>query len=105
MFVATLKTLAPRLQLKLDKPNIENMAFRLHYQLTVTFLLLCGLIVCARELLGEHVKCFSEHVNTDKFGGWINNYCFFMSTFTIVSKEKKATVLYFIDEIVKLTTE
>ncbi|KAL0850612.1 hypothetical protein ABMA28_012371 [Loxostege sticticalis] len=81
MLVATFNTLTPRMRFAYRKPVIENFAFKLHYQLTVTMLLAFVILVCAREYFGDHIRCLSDqgvppHV--------IQTYCFFMATFTIV---------------------
>ncbi|XP_037871916.1 innexin inx7 [Bombyx mori] len=81
MLVASLNSLSPRLRFQFSKPKIENVAFRLHYQLTVTILLAFVILVCAREYFGDHIKCLSDQGVPDHV---IQTYCFFMATFTIV---------------------
>lgn len=82
MLAATLTTLTPRMRFNFTKPVIENFAFKLHYQLTVTMLLAFVILVCAREYFGDHIKCISDQGVPDQV---IQTYCFFMATFTIVS--------------------
>ncbi|KAL4718314.1 hypothetical protein ACJJTC_018084, partial [Scirpophaga incertulas] len=78
---ALLNTLSPRLKLNYNKPKIENIAFRLHYQMTVTILLAFVVLVCAREYIGDHIRCISDQGIPPNV---IQTYCFFMATFTIV---------------------
>lgn len=82
MLVATLSTLTPRMRFAFKKPVIENFAFKLHYQLTVTMLLGFVILVCAREYFGDHIRCLSDQGVPPNV---IQTYCFFMATFTIVS--------------------
>lgn len=82
MLLGALGTLKPQLRFNPSKPVIENFVFKLHYRMTVVILLVCVILVCAREYFGEHIRCISdqgvpEHV--------IKTYCFFMATFTVVS--------------------
>ncbi|CAH2227720.1 jg13759, partial [Pararge aegeria aegeria] len=80
MLVASLNTLTPRMRFSFSKPRIDNMVFKLHYKATVTLLLACVILVCAREYFGEHIKCISDQGVPDHV---IQTYCFFMATFTI----------------------
>lgn len=62
--------------------EIDNFVFRLHYRYTAILLFLCSVLVTSRQYIGEHIKCI--------VGGKLNprvvsSYCFFTSTFTIVS--------------------
>lgn len=82
MLAATLTTLTPRMRFSYRKPIIENLVFKLHYQLTVTMLLAFVILVCAREYFGDHIRCLSDQGVPDHV---IQTYCFFMATFTIVS--------------------
>lgn len=82
MLVSTLNTLTPRMRFNFSKPVIENIAFKLHYQLTVTMLLAFVILVCAREYFGDHIQCISDQGVPNHV---IQTYCFFMATFTIVS--------------------
>ncbi|CAH0600867.1 unnamed protein product [Chrysodeixis includens] len=81
MLAGALTTLTPRLRFSYRKPIIENLVFKLHYQLTVTMLLAFVILVCAREYFGEHIRCLSDQGVPDHV---IQTYCFFMATFTIV---------------------
>ncbi|KAG6459704.1 hypothetical protein O3G_MSEX011559 [Manduca sexta] len=81
MLMATVNTLIPRIRYRGIRPNIENIAFKLHYQLTVTLLIACVILVCAREFFGDHIRCLSDQGVPDHV---IQTYCFFMATFTIV---------------------
>lgn len=81
MLLSTLSALSPRLQFKFAKPKIENVVFRLHYQLTVTMMLAFVILVCAREYFGDHIRCLSDQGVPPNV---IQTYCFFMATFTIV---------------------
>lgn len=82
MLAATVNTLVPRLKLQYNKPKIENFVFQLHYKATVTLLLACVILVCAREFFGEHIRCISDEGVPSNV---LQTYCFFMATFTIVS--------------------
>lgn len=81
MLAGALGQLTPRLRLNFTKPVIENIAFKLHYQLTVTILIAFVILVCAREYFGDHIRCLSDQGVPDNV---IQTYCFFMATFTIV---------------------
>ncbi|XP_026323628.1 innexin inx7-like [Hyposmocoma kahamanoa] len=81
MLAATVNTLVPRLRLQYNKPKIENFVFQLHYKATVTLLLACVILVCAREFFGEHIRCISDEGVPPNV---LQTYCFFMATFTIV---------------------
>ncbi|CAB3221536.1 unnamed protein product [Arctia plantaginis] len=82
MLAAAASTLAPRLKrITIRKPIIENIVFKLHYQMTVTMLIAFVILVCAREYFGEHIRCMSDNAIPQRV---IENYCFFMATFTIV---------------------
>ncbi|KAJ0180881.1 hypothetical protein K1T71_002966 [Dendrolimus kikuchii] len=81
MLIASLNSLTPRMRFNTSKPRIENIVFKLHYQLTVTILLFAVILVCAREYFGDHIRCISDQGVPDHV---IQTYCFFMATFTIV---------------------
>lgn len=76
--------LGPRMRIALRKPIIENFAFKLHYQLTVTLLLVAVILVCARDYIGESIRCMADAGVPTPL---IEKYCFFMATFTIVSSQ------------------
>jgi hypothetical protein len=82
MLPATISTLTPRMRFNYGKPKIENFAFKLHYQFTVTLFLAFVILVCAREYFGSHIQCLSDQGVPPNV---IQTYCFFMATFTIVS--------------------
>uniref|UniRef100_A0A2A4K2D6 Innexin n=1 Tax=Heliothis virescens TaxID=7102 RepID=A0A2A4K2D6_HELVI len=82
MLATTLSTLlGPRMRISLRKPIIENIAFKLHYQLTVTLLLASVILVCARDYIGASISCMADAGIPTPL---IEKYCFFMATFTIV---------------------
>lgn len=82
MLAATVSNLlGPRMRIALRKPIIENFAFKLHYQLTVTLLLAAVILVCARDYIGESIRCMADAGIPTPL---IEKYCFFMATFTIV---------------------
>ncbi|KAL9702415.1 hypothetical protein quinque_005933 [Culex quinquefasciatus] len=78
----TFSVLSPHLKFKNKFVSINNLAFKFHYRVTFTILLVCTLLVTSRQYIGEHIRCITggsipEHV--------INTFCFFTTTFTVVN--------------------
>lgn len=82
--LATFETISKNFKLKPQAYIIDNWIFRLHYKGSVLIFLVSSLLVCSRQYIGEHIRCIAdggvpEHV--------MNTFCFFTSTFTVVSVE------------------
>lgn len=70
-------------QLKTEpgKICIDNWVFKLHYRVTVIIFLISTILVTLTEYFGDRIKCISD----SHFSHVIETYCFFTSTFTLVS--------------------
>lgn len=96
MFVAT--NLKDNFNFKV-KPNsvvIDNLVFKLHYVVTFWLLIICAVLVTSKEYIGEHIKCMAEIGKDDDENHkekYINTYCFFMSTYTVVRHLNVSAVL------------
>lgn len=63
--------------------SIDNWIFKLHYRVTSTILMVATILVCSRQYIGEHIHCIADGGVP---GNVLNTYCFFTSTFTLVSR-------------------
>lgn len=82
--IATFESISKNFKLKPQEYIIDNWVFRLHYKASVLIFLVSTILVCSRQYIGEHIRCIAdggvpEHV--------MNTFCFFTSTFTVVSME------------------
>ena len=68
--------------LKLDKVNIDNDIFRLHYKATVIVLTTFSLLVTSRQFIGDPIQCIVEGVPEYV----MDTYCWIHSTFTIPNR-------------------
>lgn len=81
--LATFSVLKDHVKLKVtqDSAAIDNIVFRLHYRVTFLALLVCTLLVSARQYIGEHIRCITDKSLKIEV---IETFCFFTSTFTVV---------------------
>lgn len=78
----TFEDIKKNFKLQPKEYTIDNWVFKLHYRGTVLALLIATILVTSRQYIGEHIRCINdkgvpEHV--------MNTYCFFTTTFTVVS--------------------
>ncbi|KAG7209587.1 hypothetical protein KM043_011248 [Ampulex compressa] len=59
---------------------IDNFIFRLHYRATVSLLLVCMILVTAKQYIGEPISCITDD-SIDKDS--VNAYCWIYGTFTV----------------------
>ena len=67
---------------KRDPATIDNFAFRLHYRVTFVIMLVCMLLVSARQFIGDPISCIADGVP----GGTLDLYCWIHSTFSVPSR-------------------
>ncbi|XP_013787524.1 innexin inx2-like [Limulus polyphemus] len=67
-------------KIKHDKVKIDNYAFRLHYEVTVTILLVFSLMISATQFFGEPISCIQKDDISVKT---LNTFCWIESTFTL----------------------
>ena len=67
---------------KHDPARIDNFVFRLHYRLSVGFLLVCMALVTTTQYFGDPIKCIADGVP----GGTLDLFCWIHSTFSISSR-------------------
>jgi len=65
--------------LKLDRVNIDNNVFRLHYKVSVLILGVATMLNGARQYIGDPIDCMAEDIP----GGLLDIYCWIHTTFTI----------------------
>jgi hypothetical protein len=66
---------------------IDGFVSRLYYRASFGILLVCSVLVCSRQYIGEHIRCVvGEGLPVTA----INTYCFFMTTFTVVKHVNKS---------------
>ncbi|KAG9508618.1 Innexin inx2, partial [Fragariocoptes setiger] len=66
--------------LKIDEVCIDNNVFRLHYKVTVIFLLGCSILVTSRQYFGDPIDCIQRD---DIPANIIDTYCWIHATFTL----------------------
>lgn len=81
----TFESLKGFIKLKNTPVSIDNLFFKLHYRATVVILLVATVLVTSRQYIGEHIKCICSGSNKAIPEHVINTYCFFTSTYTVVS--------------------
>ncbi|XP_014477296.1 PREDICTED: innexin inx2-like [Dinoponera quadriceps] len=59
---------------------IDNVVFRLHSRVTVLLLVICTVLVSAKQYIGEPISCMTD-ASIDKDS--VNAYCWIYSTFTV----------------------
>jgi len=62
-----------------DSVTIDNNVFRLHYKATVMLLVMCTLLVTARQYIGDPIDCMVEGIP----GNIMDTYCWISSTFSV----------------------
>ena len=63
---------------------IDNWVFKLHYRATCIIFFIATILVTSREYIGEHIKCITD-MSSPGFEKVIETFCFFTTTFTVVS--------------------
>ncbi|XP_032673121.1 innexin inx2-like [Odontomachus brunneus] len=59
---------------------IDNVVFRLHSRVTVLLLVVCTILVTAKQYIGEPISCLTDgSIDKDP----VNAYCWIYSTFTV----------------------
>jgi len=67
---------------KRDPAIIDNFAFKLHYRVSFVVLLVCMLLVTAKQYIGDPISCIADGVP----GGTLDLYCWIHSTFSVPSR-------------------
>jgi len=67
---------------KRDPAVIDNFAFKLHYRASFVVLLVCMLLVTAKQYIGDPISCIADGVP----GGTLDLYCWIHSTFSVPSR-------------------
>lgn len=79
--LSTFSSVVSNVHYKKKKPVIDNFVSKLYYRASFCILLVCTILVCSRQYVGEHIRCIADvglPINV------INTYCFFTTTFTVV---------------------
>jgi len=66
----------------INSVQIDNNVFRLHYKVTVIFLIVFSLMVTSRQYIGDPIDCVVDGVP----GTYMDTYCWIHSTFTYSDK-------------------
>ncbi|XP_012061065.1 PREDICTED: innexin inx2-like [Atta cephalotes] len=66
--------------LQKESVRVDNVVFRLHSRITVLLLLVCTILVTAKQYIGEPISCMTD-ASIDKDP--VNAYCWIYSTFTV----------------------
>ena len=75
---------------KRDPATIDNFAFKLHYRVTCVVMLVCMMLVSARQYIGDPISCIADGVP----GGTLDLYCWIHSTFSVPSRWGKGSDEY-----------
>ena len=67
---------------KRDPAIIDNFAFKLHYRVSFVVLLVCMMLVTAKQYIGDPISCIADGVP----GGALDLYCWIHSTFSVPSR-------------------
>ncbi|KAI1296819.1 Innexin inx2 [Halotydeus destructor] len=67
--------------IKLDSVCIDNHVFRLHYKVTVIFLITASLLVTGKEYFGDPIDCVQP--NEEEENDFLDTFCWIHSTFTL----------------------
>ncbi|XP_020292151.1 innexin inx2-like isoform X2 [Pseudomyrmex gracilis] len=67
--------------LRQEPVHVDNVVFRLHSRVTVLLLLVCTILVTAKQYIGEPISCMTDS-SIDKEP--VNAYCWIYSTFTVI---------------------
>lgn len=68
--------------IKLNKVNIDNHVFRLHYKVTVALLMGFSILVTSRQYIGDPIDCITKDAVPTKV---LDSFCWIHSTFSIKS--------------------
>mgnify|MGYP005984517875 FL=1 len=85
--LTTFESIKKNFKLKPQTVCIDNWIFRLHYRITTLIFLVATILVTSRQYIGEHIRCISDKGVPDNV---LNTFCFFTSTFTVVSTKIEA---------------
>ncbi|XP_045116948.1 innexin shaking-B-like [Portunus trituberculatus] len=80
MVLKVVGALAAVAKVNYSRTVVDSVTARLHYQWSTTFCLMAGLLVIAKEYIGDAVECMQKGNDASKY---INTYCWITSTFTI----------------------
>lgn len=80
--LSTFATIKQNIKLKPQSYHIDNWAFQMHYRFTMLVFIVATILVTSRQYIGEHIKCISDAGVPDHV---MNTFCFFTTTFTVVS--------------------
>lgn len=76
---------------KIEKVKIDNAIFRLHYKVTVLFLLTGAVIVTLSQYIGDPIDCFIDSNDKAPVSGKIlDNFCWIHSTHTLPNQPATA---------------
>jgi len=75
---------------KRDPASIDNFAFKLHYRATFVVLLVCMMLVSAKQFIGDPIRCIADGVP----GGTLDLYCWIHSTFSVPSRWGRVEEVY-----------
>ena len=68
--------------LKLDKVDIDNTIFLLHYKATVIILIVFSLIVTSHQYIGDPIDCIAKEIPAKV----MDTYCWIHSTYTVPNR-------------------
>lgn len=83
--LSTFSAIKGNFKLKPQEYTIDNWVFKLHYRGTALILLIATVLVTSRQYIGEHIRCINDKGVPENV---MNTYCFFTTTFTVVSRIK-----------------
>lgn len=72
---------------RLEKVNVDNESFRLHYKFTLIICVASSLLVTGREYFGDPIDCISP--GEELLAPIIDTYCWIHSTFTLPESHDK----------------
>ena len=65
---------------------IDNITFRLHYQLTFALLCFFSLMQTLTQFFGNPIQCYNSDLKNEELAKVMNTYCWVHGTFTLPSK-------------------
>lgn len=76
---------------KVEKVKTDNAVFRLHYKVTVLFLVTGAVIVTLNQYVGDPIDCFvSDNDKATVSGKMLDNFCWIHSTHTLPNQPATA---------------
>jgi len=76
--------------LELKQVSIDNWSFKLFYKVTTSLLLVCSVLVTARQFFGEPIQCDAGAASDGVEKDVLNSYCWMYSTWNIPPNYKGA---------------